>query len=180
MKKYDGDDEVTMYFIIRRRKHADPEDAMIAAYSDNRALAEAYIEFHNCDIFKLKTIHEKFDNICKILNENPHDEIEIVNISVRDPDNPHKSKLLAVPMTRTEQVLVNGESISLMATRINYSAISASMDFFKDKYRKAFEVLHFKDAIDVARESKHVSKFISSIEIDDLVVFYRSCPDIFG
>lgn len=179
MKKYDDEDEVTMYFIIRRKKNAD-NDGYIAAYSDNRTLAEAYIEFHNCDIFKIKAMKDKFDHICKVLQENPHDEIEICNITIRDPDNPHKSKLLAVPMTRSEQTLVNGESLTLMASRVNYRVLGSMVDFLKDKYRNALSILHLKDAIAQAEQTSQVSKFIANIEIDDLVVFCRTCPEDFG
>lgn len=180
MKKYDDDDEMTMYFVIRRKKCDKDDPGVIAGYSDNRALAEAYIEFHNCSTFKIKSMHSKFDHICKILEENPHDEIEICNITVRDPENRSRSRLMAVPMTRSEQTLVNGESLSLMASRVNYRVLGAMVDFLKDKYRRALSVLHLKDAIAQAEQFSQTSKFIANIEIDDLVVFYRTCPEDFG
>ena len=182
MKKYDGDDEMTMYFIIRRKKELKQKlgDGVIAGYTDNRSLAEAYIEFHNCSAFKIKAMTGKFDNICKILEENPFDEIEICNISTRDPDNRHNAIYLSIPMTRSEQTLVNSERISLMSSRVNYRVLDSSMEFLKDKYQKALSILHLKDAIRQAQQESQKSNFISSIDIDDLVVFFRSCPDDFG
>lgn len=177
MKIYEGDDMMTMYFVIRRSRN-NPNVKSIVAFSDNRALVESYVEFHNCKLFKIKSIHDKFDNICKILEENPHDEIGICNIPIRDPDKPDRSKLISIPITMTEQTLVNGEALCLMSSRVDYKALNASVDFFKDKYRKALYALHVKDAIEQA-ETGH-NKFISNIEIDDLLVFYRSCPEDFG
>ena len=180
MKKYDDDDVVTMYFVIRRNKSNPDSHGTIVGYSDNRALVESYMEFHNCKNFKLKTLHGKFDNICKILQENPHDEIVIYNITTRDPDNKFKAKLLSIPMTVNESSVVNGETLSLMATRVDYRALGASVDFLKDKYRKALNLLHVKDAISQSQQSEHPTKFISNIDLDELVVFFRTCPEDFG
>ena len=139
MKKYDADERVTVYFVVRKSKREGVESS-IQAYSDDEYLVKAYMDFHKCKNFKIRTMTNRFDNILKVVEENMFDEIMPIPLTIRDPDNRSKTTTIVVPMTQNEHNLVTTEAHQLLATRIRYQALSSSIEFLKDKYQRALAV----------------------------------------
>ena len=177
MKTYDADERMTMYFVVRKSKREGIEPS-IQAWSDDEYLVKAYMDFHKCKNFKIRTMTNRFDNITKILEENHFDEIILIPLTIRDPDNHNKSTTIVVPMTQNEHSLVTSEAHQLLGSRIKYQALSASIEFLKEKYQRAFAVLHLQDAIKQSLYEQ-TSPWLLDIDIDELVVFARLRPEDF-
>lgn len=177
MKKYDLEDHVTFYFIILD----DGRNSIVKAWTDQKEYAKAYLEFHKCKNFHLKVVNNTFREILPFINENTNDEIGLVHMIVRNP-KPKKgamTKIIMVPLTTTENTFVNEEVNTFLASRINYTYAFEAMPYLKKKYQKALEDIFFKDVV------HHVtgdlsSPFVESVELDELLILFRSFPDWFG
>ncbi len=178
MRKYDIDERCTFYFIV----YDDDDMKRIQAWTDKKEYAKIYMDFHRCRNYKMKSITKRFDDMMNILNENYHDEINLYNISVRN-DKDHKkgkeTKIITVPLTSTEQLLINDESVSFMASRVDYSFINEAFHYLKDKYQKVLKTIYLKDVMEKVIYEKQ-SLFTNAVQVDELMILFRSFPDHFG
>ncbi len=178
MNNYDADDRVTVYFIV----YNEFGEKIIRAWSDNKDYAKAYMDFHKCKNYKMKSLTDTWRNVVNIVNENINDEIELVNINVKN-DKKHKlgqeCKLMVVPITTTERILINDESVTFMATRVDYSFIEEAFYYLKDKHQKALKSIYLKNVMDKVIHEKQ-SKFTDYVQMDELKVLFRSFPEHFG
>ena len=178
MKKYEPGDNVTFYFVI----YNSGGTSQIRGWTDVKYLAEVYMEFHKCKYYSIKKVDDIFERVMDIINENANDEINLCNITVRNANHKkgkEETKTLVVPMTDTELTFVNEEINTLLASRINYGFINEALYYLKDKWQKALKDIYLEDVMRKVVYEKY-STFISSIQLDELMVLYRSLPDQFG
>lgn len=177
MGKYEDDDIVTYYFVI----NDDGENRMIQGWTDNKDLAKFYMMFHKCKNFKLKALTKTFYEITKILEENNNDEIEIHNITTRDPKKKNKNgtKEISVPMTRTEVMYITEECRGLVASMVNYSFIDSAMPYLKKKYQDVLKGIMLADAIKASVHNNR-SNLIENMQFDHLELLIHSFPGNFG
>lgn len=175
--KYQLDDMVTFYFVIYTNPQNGSKD--IQAYSDDHALVKYYMEFHNCSHFHMKKMTSTYHDIIKIIEENRHDDIQIVNISTNDSDHKGKVKMISVPMTETEYGLLTGEINSMMGGCINYHIISEFIYYLKPKYQKALKHISLIDILNWVLYSANQDK-IQKMSLDELHLFIHAFPQFFG
>lgn len=179
MKLYDPVDTMTCYFVILD----DGEHRQIRGWTDSKALAEAYMEFHSCKGMTLKSMTNKFSIIVDIINENTHDEIRIYNITIRDREKKKKhqnnTKEISIPATEVEMMFLRDEGASFMYSRISYSYLNSAFPYLKDKYQKALNHIFLPDVINRVLHNR-TSPIVESIQIDQLSLFVRSFPEQFG
>lgn len=176
LAKYERGDTATFYFVVVKDKNG----GRIQAWTDNKELAKSYMEFHKCKQYKLKSVTNKVENIYNILDENLHDEIQIANLTVRNPGSKRDiTKFISVPMTRTEMMMVNSETSSFLVSRIGYSELEEYFMSFKKKYRNALENLFLLDVMMSVIHSQNTPTILN-LELDQLMVLLKSFPDHFG
>lgn len=169
MKVYTTDDQVTFYFIISEHSSGN----QVKAWTDNKILAEFYMEFHSCKRHRLKTVKKKFRDIVPILNENTNDEIEIVNLVTKSDNKKDDGyKIIQVPATTTEMSIIRDSQSTSCSTIVNYSNINKFITLFKKKYQKAFNDIGLTDVIKQELYSKS-SKFTENIQLDGLRLLFR-------
>ena len=178
MRKYEVDERVTFYFVI----FDDGDNNRIQAWSDKKDYAKLYMNFHQCKHYKLKSVTKRFDDMINILNENYHDEISLYNIRVKNKEGHkkgHESRLIMVPLTSTENLMIQDEETCLMASRVNYQYINEAFHYMKDKYQKVLKDIFLYDVMNKVIYEKQ-SKFTNGVEMDELMVLFKSFPDHFG
>ncbi len=173
MKKYEPGDIITCYFVV----YDDGEHKTIRGWTDNKEYAKIYMDFHHCKHYRIKKITDVSTAIYKIIEENINDEILLFNINTKGKNN--KSVSMVIPMTNSEKTLVNEESNTLVASRVNYGYINEAMHYLTDKYQKALKMILLDEVIKSVVYSKE-SKILDRLEIDDLMVLFHSFPDQFG
>jgi len=177
MERYDRDDQVTIYFVI----HDLGDRQQVQAWSDNKEYVKAYMEFHKCRNFKLKSMTDVMRNILPILDENTNDEISLYNLTVKNPNHKRgkEAKYLVAPLTSTESMMINDEAKNFLLTRINYGYANEAFPYLKNKYQKALKDIFFEIIM------KHIvyntrNKLIEEFMLDELMILYESFPEHFG
>ena len=173
MKRYDSNDQCTAWFVI----YEDHLGSRIIGYSDDKSYIDAYMQFHKCKHMRVKKITDRADHMFEIINENANDEVGIYNIETRGKNN--KLKQIAIPMTHTEAVFVQSESNDILASRVDYTFINEMKDYLKGKYRDAIKAIGLESVIRQVIYNKG-DNFIHSLEMDDLLILFRSFPTYFG
>lgn len=174
MKRYEEDDIMTCYFVIYR----DGNMNVIRGWSDDKDYVKAYMDFHNCKKYKIKKMTDTFKRVSQILEENINDEINIYNINARSNKKKESSRSMIIPMTETEHVLVNEESNTFLASRVNYGYINDCMYYLKGKYQRVLKDIMLEDVMKNVIYNKHTELTIN-LEMDDLMTLYMSLPDQF-
>lgn len=180
MSKYENGDIVTYYFIIFEDKERD--EKRIQGWTDDKSLAKIYLEFHNCKHLILKSVTKTIDEIAKILEENRNDEIQIVNINVRNREKHKKGEEcvgMAIPATRTECQFINEETANFLLQDIRYSYLNTAIPYLKNKYQSALNDILLWAVIKKVCDNKE-NQILKYIELDQLLVLFRSFPDLFG
>lgn len=104
------------------------------------------------------------------------------NIRIKNNKNRkkgHESRMIYVPLTSTENMLIQDESVCFLASRIDYSYINETFHYLKKKYQQVLKDIYLYDVMNKVVYEKQ-SKFTNNVEIDDLMVLFRSFPDHFG
>lgn len=177
MKPYERGDIVTYYFVIM----TDGDKRIINAWTDDKQLAKFYMEFHKCPKFTLKPVTKAAEEFVDVINDNALDEIKIHRIKIRNPDGSKKKplKYVEVPMTENERGLIRTNSTDLMGFQVNYSLLNEMMPYLKGFYRKGLEMIMLPEAIKISCYSKS-GRMWSQCELDELLLFYTSNPEVFG
>lgn len=177
--RYDDDDNVTFYFVVKIDKSN--KSSVIQGWTDKKAIAEYYMQFHKCPLFKMKTMTDKFSSLITILEENNNDEIELFNVLIRNPKGkPGKEfKYVSVPMTKTEYMFVNEESQDFMASAINYSFLDSAIPYLKPKYRRGVEQCLLSDVIRSTIHNK-TSDIITEVGMDNIQILLQLFRENFG
>lgn len=177
MAKYDEGDLATYYFVV----NDDGNNKQIQGWTDNKALARYYMEFHNCKRFRLTSLTKPIEEIAKILEENNNDEIQIRNVLVRNPKGKKgkNAKYIQIPVTGTESAFINEESAMFLASTQNYSYLDSAIPYLKKKYRDAIEAVFLSDVIKKVIHNQN-PRSITEIELDQLSVLLKLFPDNFG
>lgn len=178
MAKYEPGDIVTFYFVV---KTVDGQK-IIQGWTDNKEIAKFYMEFHKCDNFKLKSLTDTIEAINKVAEENWNDEIKLFNIITRNRNkrkNQEAYNTICIPATETELKFIREESVTYMASRINYSLINDALPYLKNKYQKDLQSIFLPDIIRKTIYSQN-TKFSQLIEYDQLLILYKSFPENFG
>ena len=178
MAKYESGDIVTYYFIIKENKN----DKMIQGWTDNKSIANFYMEFHKAKGFRIKSITNTIDEINKILDDNWNDEIKMCNIITRNRGKHRKGEEIAsivIPATSTELAFIREEANTFMTSRINYSFINDAIPYLKNRYQDALKSIFLSDVVLKVIYNKN-SKFTQLIEFDQLMILFRSFPENFG
>lgn len=175
MAKYYEGDLVTFYFVI---KHMNG-DKVIQAWSDNKDLVKMYMDFHKCKNFKVKSVSNTIEEINKICEENYHDEIQLFNINTRDPKRKGRVMGVSIPATRTEIEFINEETSSFLSSHISYTNLEKLMPYLKKKDQEALHNILLEDITKKVLYEER-SRIIQSIQIDQLVLFYKIFPENFG
>ena len=172
MRQIDPEEILSMYFIIIH----DKDGKRIQAWSENKDLAESYTEFYGSDMLSLKKITKTGAYIEDIIRENINDEIGLKLITVRDGD---KTKEIYIPATKTDSLLINDESSSMLSSRIDYGFLNGALYFLKDKYQDALQDIFLEAAI---RQVVHNDrqKIFDKIKLDQMAILYYSRKDMFG
>ncbi len=174
-RKYQPGDIAQFYFVVFN----DNGDKRIVGWTDDKQLAKFYLEFHNCKNLELKEKRAKVEVIYGIIDENVHDQIDIYNIIVRDPDKPDRVITINIPATETEKNFVDSETNTFMESRVAYGLLNEVIPFLKPKYQRALKQLLLPDVIMSVCHNKR-TQIIDQIELDQLMILYRSFPSMFG
>ena len=176
---FQADDEVVFYFVILE----DRGKRQIKAWSMEKDHAKFYIEFHKCSNMRLKQVHGAYGDICRVLEENLHDEIGFCNIEIRNPDPNHKKKdqltNIVIPATSTEVICLSEECSSFCASMIDYGYINSAMGYLKPKYQSYLKGCLLQDIIRVVIHNTP-SPLAASIKFDQLAVLTQCFSDHFG
>ena len=179
MAKYQSGDIVTFYFVIKDMG----SEKIIQGWTDNKEIAKFYIEFHKCKDFKLKKITNTIEEINKISEENWNDEIKLFNIITRNRNKKSKHddnfETIAIPATETEIRFVREETSTFLASRINYGLLNEVIPYMKKKYRDVLESIFLTDIIRKVIYNKN-ERITQLVEIDQLMILYKSFPENFG
>ena len=179
MAKYERDDIVTYYFIIMNENG----NKRIQAWTDNKEYAKFYLEFHNTKNFSIKKLTKPLREMIKILEENANDEIQIApNIIIKNRDKKHKYddfKTITIPATRMEISFINEEVATFMLSQVNYSYLDSAIPYLKNKYQRALNEIFLQSIIKKVCYQRD-SKIVQSIHLDNLMILFRSFPDMFG
>lgn len=174
---YDSNDIVDYYFIMV----TDRNGTRVQAWTEEKVLAEAYMEFHNCKHFKLKKMTNTLNNLYKIIEENLHDEIQLYNITIpKDSKHPGKTKTIVVPCTKSEINVINDDSVNFMATQVPYHEMDKISRWLRPKYQRALKGILFRDVCDQVLSIKSPSRILRNIDMNGLKVLIQSFPDSFG
>lgn len=179
MAKYEKGDIVTYWFVTIKD---DDGSTRIQAYSDSKELVRYYMEFHQFPNFRLKSMTGTIDEIIPILNENANDEIHIENIYTRDPDakkGKHPMKLVAVPLTGTESVMLRDDTSEFLNSLIPYGYLNEAIPYMKDKWKKALQDIFLLDIIHHVVHHDTTSK-LNMIDIDQAMMLLRIPSSYFG
>ena len=173
MKTYDPEDIATFYFVIKREGDG---SKTVRAWTDDKDLLNAYMELHHCKKYTVKKLRKTMRDIYDIINENIHDEIDIVNVITRGKDGPG---LISIPMTTTEVTFIQDESKSFYSMQIDYRLLDEMLPYLKDRYNRAMNGIGIQDIIHhVVYNSP--SPFVQDVLLDQAILFVRSFPDEFG
>lgn len=179
MAKYQPGDIVTYYFVI---KEIDG-NKMIQGWTDNKELANFYMDFHKSKNLVLKKMSGTIEEITKVLNESYNDEIQLAHVITRNRDKSSKNSdaatTICIPATEFECRFIREEANTFMASRINYSFINDAMPFLKKKYQNVLQSIFLTDIIRKTVYSQNV-KFAQMVEYDSLMILLKSFPEIFG
>lgn len=177
MSKYEKGDIVTYYFIVLKIDNKPG----IVGWSDDKDLIKSYMEFHKCKDYHLKEVTDTIDNIGKILEENIHDEIRLMNILIKDPTKKHRDKMkyILVPCTDLQADFITSEQSCFLSARINYGFINSAFYYLKGKYRKALEDIFLMDVIDTVVNNRS-NKITRNMKFDQLLILTRNFPEHFG
>lgn len=179
LKLYDPDDIMTCYFVVLD----DGKNRQIRGWTDSKSLAEAYMEFHSCKGMTLKSSTKKVRDMVDLLNENVHDEIQIFNITIRDPEKKKKhqdnTKRISIPATEVEMQLIRDEGANFMYSAVGYSYINSAFPYLKNKYQKALSQIFLTDVMNKVLHNQ-TSPLIQAIQVDQLAILIRSFPEQFG
>ena len=173
MKRYDEDDTIVLYAAV----YKDGGITYIRAWSDNKDLVQAYLDFHKCKRFKMKSLTGVVKDLMNIINENIHDEVNMFNIKIHDKQN--KIKMISVPMTETEFNTIQSERVHYFQSHIDYHAINTAFYFLKNKYQRALSGILLEDAMKSVCHDK-TSELLKRIKFDEFLILVRSFPDYFG
>lgn len=172
--KYEPGDIATFYFIINNSSNRN----YIKAWTDDKNLAEFYMMFHKCPRFKIKKVVRSIEEINKMIDENYFDEISIANIIAKDNNSDDGKKLISIPLTGSELQVINDECNSFLSTFIEYSYISNSMSYLKNKYLEILDDILLVPIIDYL-QSNVIDKRLGEIDMDQMIILLRSFPDDF-
>lgn len=178
MAKYEHGDIATYYFIVIE----DSDIKRIQAWTDKKELAKVYLEFHNCKNLVMKSMTKSIDEIAKILEENWNDEIQIVNITIKNREKHKKGKetiTVAVPITKTEGVFINEECANFLIQNVRYSYLNTAIPFLKGKYQRALNDILLWPVIKKVCDNKQ-HPILEQVEMDQLLILFKSFPDMFG
>jgi len=176
MAKYEPGDIATYYFVILEDEHG----KRIQGWTDRKSLAEFYMKFHNCSNYRLKKVTKTIEEIRGITEENCHDEIILANIITRDRNKKGSEiKHIVVPTTETEIRFVNEECDTFFSGKVNYAYLDGATQFLKNKYQRALERLFLPLIISKAVYNRS-DPYREGIELDQLMVLFRSFPTNFG
>lgn len=175
MKKYDSGDMATFYFVVKEN-HQEKE---IKGWTDIKQLAEFYMDFHKCPSYRLKKITKTIEDIVRITEENRNDEIEIVNIYVKDRDNIGDVKIIVIPATETERQFIREETETCFASRIAYGYLNGAIPYLKNKYKEALNDIFLLSIINKTVHNRN-DKHNRRIDFDQLMVLFRAFPNDFG
>ena len=174
--KLDANDIISMYFISK----VFDGHHLVQAWTDDKELLKAYMEFHKCEHFKVKKITNTVAKINVLLEENYWDEIQIYNIVTRDKSNKHNNiGSIFIPATETEIKLIREECATFMASRIDYSFINDALPYLKERYQNVLKSIFLDDVIKMVVYSKP-NRFTESITFDELILLIKSFPENFG
>lgn len=181
MGRIDSNDIVTYYIV---EVNEDSLGTNIQAWSDDKELVKAYMEFHKCKRFKVKKVTNKMSVIGKYLIENAmHDELGICWISVRNPKPKPGEELIqvAIPMTQSEMAVINDEINSKFSSYGMYQSTHQMIGFLKNKYQRALAGIMYTEFMKQARmETPKDNPIINAIQYDELKILFSQFPDHFG
>lgn len=174
--KYETGDIATYYFIIMDKDNK----SSIVGWTDDKDLAKAYLDFHNCKCFKMKKYVATIEEIYKMLEENINDEIRMINIAIRNTKKNRKDdvEFITIPATELQNINLKDETMNFLYTSINYSYINNAIPYLKNKYQEALEDIYLIKLINAVLNNRP-SKFSTKLMFDELVLLTRIFPDQF-
>lgn len=179
MSRYEHGDIATYYFIIMEGIG----ETIIRGWTDNKSLAKFYMDFHKSDNLIMKSMTKSIDDIYKILEENVHDEIKILNITTKNIERRKRkdpeSVKISIPATETERDFISTETSNFFASHIRYSYLNSALPYLKNKYQEALKDIFLFDVINQVCNNRCTGA-VQHIECDELMVLYHSFPEMFG
>lgn len=178
MARYESGDVVTYWFVICTDRHG----SRVQAFSDNKDLVKAYMEFHKSPDFEIKPMTDKIDTLAEIINENTHDEIQIANLRIRDPkakDGKNPMRLIQAPVTETELILLNDDTNNFLNSAIPYGYLNAAIPYLKDKWQEVLDDIFLPDVIRKVVHQQTTSR-MADINLDQLMLMLKIPNAHFG
>jgi hypothetical protein len=178
MARYEPEDIVTYYFVI----YEGYTENVIKGWTDDKDLAKFFMEFHKCKNYRLKKLTKTMKEIGGILNNNAHEEISMAEIHTRDRKRNGEVKLIMIPMTRSELNFIQAETGNFVAGYVNYTAMYDTVQFLKNKYRRALDILLLTPIMNNVCQNEVDEKhnLLQYVDFDQLAIMYKCCPHEFG
>lgn len=157
----------------------DSKEKKLVGYTRNKNLLKLYLDFHNCKDMKVKPISATLGEINKILDNHVTCNICMKSLSTRDPDSPHKTIEVLVPLTSDEYLMMQGcRDAFVIDNQCGYRFILQLMSFFKDKYSDALNNIYLGDIAKRIENMKYNEK-VDQIDIDEVMLLIKSNRHLF-
>lgn len=176
MKRYNIGDMATFYFIIRKNKN---KDSIIQAWTDVKALAEFYIDFHKCPAYSVRKITDRIETINNMIDDYYYNEISIANIYMRSKSNRCSKKNITLPLTSSELLTIQDSCDTFGSDIIDYANMNEMIPYLKNKYQKALNNIFLSAIIRRVIHNKP-EKITQLIDFDQLAILTRMFPSEFG
>ena len=160
----------------------------IIAWSNNKDLAKFYMKFHKCKYMKLNKIQGYPKELVNIMNDNVNCEIFIAPLRTRNSND--EIIFINVPVTDLEMTDIRSLSGFMNDTDINYRIIYEYYTYFKNKYRKALDMILLgsiteeilftsKKTFSSDNDDEFNNMNIINIGIDEIAYLYYREPELF-
>lgn len=184
MAKCELDDMVTYYFIVD--KDADRMGKReIRAYSDDKRLAEFYMEMHGRKSFIIRKVSQTMEQMVKILNQYPNDGISMANLITKKDGSGIKKNVhdmattVAVPVTTAEAEHVKDMISSHCSSLVDYQELNNVLGLLKKKYLRALKALGLVDIVQREIYNAQDVPFADDILFDEVMLLIKFFPDSF-
>ena len=165
--RYDNpelDDIVTYYIIYDTHL---PWKENIAGWTDDKLIAEFYMEFHNYDGFVMKKIKGRFQEIINVLNNSINEEIDLYSDLKTNVNG--KLKEITLPLTTNECTILTLAKSTMLADLVSYEILMRAYPRFNRKYQQALKNLFLLDIAGYVLNGNE-SEFTADLDFDDVVV----------
>lgn len=179
MALYEKGDIITYWFVLVEDEHG----KRIIAHTDNKVLAQAYMDFHKYKGFTLKSMRDRVSEIVKITETAAINEIHLIPILTKNRNRKSKSDpvmvSVMVPITTGEHEMLKDDSSEFWNSEIPYSYLNSAIPYLKPKWRSVMDDILLTDVIKAVCHNQRAGA-VSKLNVDQLMLMTRLPQQYFG